>query len=76
VWPQSGYNQDREDQKYQTTPAMAAKKIATPITIPKFTFVVRLCTFTSGRPELSFSIDMMGAHHGPRSGQLVPHLAQ
>jgi hypothetical protein len=27
--------------------------------------VVRLCTFTSGKPELSFSIDMMAAAWTP-----------
>jgi hypothetical protein len=46
------------DQNHQTTPAIAAKKTATPMTMPKFTLVVRLCTFTSGNPLLSFSIDM------------------
>jgi len=49
------------------TPDIAAKKIITPMTMPKFTFVVRLCTFTSGSPELSFSIDMT-----PRDGPRVP----
>jgi hypothetical protein len=46
-------------QNHQTKLNIAAKNIAMPITIERFTFVVRLRRFTSGSPELSFSIDMM-----------------
>ena len=49
---------DRVDENHHTTAAMAAKKMARPITMERFTLVVRLCTFTSGSPELSFSMDM------------------
>ena len=49
---------DRVVQNHHTTLNIAAKKTTTPITIERFTFVVRLCTFTSGRPLLSFSMDM------------------
>lgn len=41
-----------------TTPTEMAKKRRIPMIIPKFTLVVRLLTFTSGIPELSFSMDM------------------
>jgi hypothetical protein len=53
----TGYPQ-LEYQNHHTTPNVTAKKMAMPITIEKFTFVVRRCTSTSGNPELCFSIDM------------------
>jgi hypothetical protein len=46
-------------QNHHATPAIAAKKSATPTTIERFTFVVRLWTSISGNPELSFSMDMV-----------------
>ena len=59
-----------ESQSHTATAAMAAKKRSKPTTIAKFTLVVRRCTFTWGKPELSLSIDMTGCH-GPHPGQLV-----
>jgi hypothetical protein len=53
-----GGNQARLVASHHTTPAIVAKKIATPITIEKFTFVVRLWGFISGKPVLSLSMDM------------------
>jgi hypothetical protein len=36
--------------------------------IERFTLVVRLCTLTSGRPELFFSMDIVAPWTGPQSG--------
>jgi hypothetical protein len=55
---------DDEEKNYRvvanhhTIANMAAKKIATPITMEKFTLVVRLWTSTWGRPLLFLSMDM------------------
>ncbi len=70
LYPNSFY--DRVDQNHQTRLNIAAKKIPTPMTSERFTLVVRLCTFTSGRPELSFSIDMRNRRHGPDWAPVVP----
>lgn len=43
--------------------------------IDRFTLVVRLWTFTSGIPELSFSI-AISVGNGPGGGAVVPDLAQ
>jgi hypothetical protein len=54
-----------EDQNHQTTLNVTTKKITTPTTIERLTFVVFRCTFTSGRPELLFSIDMVNLSTAP-----------
>ena len=61
-----------DDQNVQTIAAVTPKKMITPITIERFTLVVRLRTLTSGNPELCLSIDMAG--HGPIHAPLVPRL--
>ena len=48
----------READSHTITAMVMAKNSRTPAITDRFTFVVRLWTFTSGKPELSFSIDM------------------
>ena len=50
---------DLDDREMETAAtAMRARKNTTAAIIQRFTFVVRRCTFTSGRPLLSLSMDM------------------
>jgi hypothetical protein len=64
-------NQERVVANHHTTPNIAAKNTATPITTEKFTLVVRRCGSTWGRPLLSRSMDIVQPD-GPLSGEQVP----
>ncbi len=60
---------DLDDREIETAAtAMRARKNTTAAIIQRFTFVVRRCVFTSGRPLLSLSMDITRLTHRVRFG--------